>query len=98
LAGKMPINHKGYDIESKDAKGNIVRYIEVKAIGTGWGSSGVGLSDAQFHKALELGDKFWLYVVEHAERDDCRIYPIQNPARKANQFFYDDGWKQASEE
>jgi hypothetical protein len=93
---EMPPTHPGYDIESKDSDGNIVRYIEVKSLSDIWGSRGVSLSDTQFEKAIELGDKYWLYVVEQSLKDYPNIYCIPNPGQMVNQYFYDHGWKQLS--
>jgi hypothetical protein len=89
---EMPPKHPGYDIESRNASGEVERFIEVKSTAGDWDRRGVGVSREQFKCASERGMKYWLYVVERAEQDDFRIYRIQDPARKANQFFYDDGW------
>jgi hypothetical protein len=35
--------------------------------------------------------------VERVERDDFAIYPIQNPANRANRFGFDSGWKDVAE-
>jgi len=40
-----------------------------------------------------LGLKYWLYVVEKALDDDYVIHRIQSPAKRANEFVYDGGWK-----
>src|SRR5439155_18524626 len=95
---EMPINHPGYDIESKDAVGEVARYIEVKSLGGKWGTLGVGLTETEFEKALSLGDRYWLYVVEDAESDDFVIYSIQNPACQVTDFRYDYGWRALAEE
>jgi len=95
---EMPVNYPGYDIESQDGDGTVVRFIEVKSVPGDWNRRGVGLSREQFDRGSELGDKFWLYVVENAEEEHFHIYRIQNPAQKANQFFYDDGWTNLSED
>jgi hypothetical protein len=55
------------------------------------------LTKTQFEKAVEVGGKFWLYVVERAEAEDFNIIRIQNPGRLVNQFFYDDGWREVGE-
>ncbi len=95
---EMPHTHPGYDIESRDpATGGILRYIEVKSLSDIWTDTGVGLTRTEFLKAQELGDLYWLYIVEHAETADFKIHCIQNPAGKVDQFFYDDGWQQAQE-
>jgi hypothetical protein len=94
---EMPHWNPGYDVESRDAAGNIVRYIEVKSLSGYWKNTYAVLSRPQFEKALALGDIFWLYVVERAQSDDFRIHRIQNPALKANHFMFDDGWRATAE-
>jgi hypothetical protein len=99
--GRKPQNmahaNPGYDIESK--QGRIIdRYIEVKGIDAEWGKRGVPLSPIQLNKAQELGDKFWLYVVENCtDPATARLHMIQNPAAKITQFSFDSGWRQAGE-
>lgn len=91
----MPANNPGYDVESRDGSGEIVRYIEVKSLSGAWGEKGISLTRTQFEKARELGERYWLYVVEWADQDEkFRIYRIQNPANQVNQFLYDNGWKE----
>lgn len=94
---EMPHENPGYDIESCDMTGTIVRYIEVKSVSANWDSLGVALSSVQFSQAHVFTDQYWLYVVEHAEHPDAHIYAIQDPARRVDQFFYDDGWRNVSE-
>ncbi len=93
----MPPKHPGYDIESKDETGRTIRFIEVKSLSGDWGMTGVGLTKPQFEKAQEHTDQYWLYIVERAQQDNYKIYPIQNPARRVEQFIYDDGWKNLAE-
>jgi hypothetical protein len=95
---EMPEKHPGYDLESKNADGEVLRFIEVKSLSGSWGSLGAGMSKPQFDKAADLGDRFWLYVVERAEQDDFKIHRIQDPARQVNQFLYDHGWQSLCEE
>jgi hypothetical protein len=93
----MPPNNPGYDIECRlEEGGNVERYIEVKALSGDWGADGVGLTVTEFNRARDVGDRYWLYVVERATSENCEIYRIQNPARKANWFFFDRGWSQAA--
>lgn len=94
---EMPHNNPGYDIESRDSSGRTLRYIEVKSLSGLWTDTFATLSRLQFDKATELGDQFWLYVVERAEMDDFRIHRIQSPAHKANHFMFDDGWRVSAE-
>jgi hypothetical protein len=92
-----PPFHEGYDIESRDSGGEIQRYIEVKSLSGLWDSCGVGLTSAEFKKAQELGAEYWLYIVECADQPDARIYQIQNPALRVDQFMFDHGWSQAAD-
>lgn len=95
---EMPHKNPGYDIESRDATGKIARYVEVKSFSGQWRDTYAVLSRPQFDKALDLGDLFWLYVVERAESDDdFSIHRIQNPPVKANHFMFDDGWRATAE-
>ena len=93
----MPHNNRGYDVESRDAAGTIVRYIEVKSFTGQWNRTYAVLSRSQFDKANECGDAFWLYVVERAETDSFDIHRIPNPALKASHFMFDDGWRATAE-
>ncbi|MEN9576294.1 MAG: hypothetical protein RL514_4149 [Verrucomicrobiota bacterium] len=86
--------HEGYDLESRGQTDEILRYIEVKATGSDW--LGVLLSAPQFRAAQQLGDQYWLYVVENADSATPRVYPIQNPAGVTEKFIFDHGWKEIS--
>ena len=88
----MPHHHPGYDIESKDKRGDVVRYIEVKSLSDQWLIGNAVLSKKQFEKAAELGEKYWLYVVETAQEENAQLYCIQNPANRVDQFVFDDRW------
>jgi hypothetical protein len=55
------------------------------------------VSKTEFNKAREIGDRYWLYVVERAEHADFRVLRIHDPARKVDQYFYDDGWRGLAE-
>jgi hypothetical protein len=93
----MEPNHPGYDIESRGLSGEIERYIEVKATAGKWSGQGVGVSGTQFKRALELRDRYWLYVVEYAGTGTERLYRINNPAARVEQYLYDDGWRDYTE-
>jgi hypothetical protein len=92
-----PPKHPGFDIESRDANGAVLRFIEVKSLSGDWGSDGVGLTKTQFEKAREVGDRYWLYVVERADKSDAQIHCIHDPARRVDQFLFDDGWRDAAD-
>ena len=94
---EMPHKNPGYDVESRNGSGDIVRYIEVKSFSGNWSDTYADLSKTQFHKGNDLGELFWLYVVERAEQEDYVIHRIQNPARQANHFMFDDGWSVLAE-
>jgi hypothetical protein len=56
------------------------------------------MSRTQFSNAWDEGDRFWLYIVEHALNPTrARIYPIQNPAMKVDKFNFDQGWSQLAD-
>jgi len=93
----MPTGHPGYDIESQNPDGVIERYIEVKSLSGAWGQDGVGLTSTEFQRARELSGSYWLYVVQKALTNDYQIYRIQDPAGKANWFYFDHGWSQAAD-
>lgn len=94
---EMPHENPGFDIKSCDIAGNILRFIEVKSVAGLWDSQGVGLSATQFNTGYLYEEQFWLYVVERAEHPDARVYRIQDPTRRIDQFLYDDGWRELAE-
>jgi hypothetical protein len=92
---EMPPTNPGFDIRSTDAEGR-VRIIEVKATAGRWDARGVGLSNFQFTTAQQRREEFWLYVVENAVTNP-RVHPINDPASKVDQYFFDDGWRAVGE-
>jgi len=89
----MPKNHTGYDIESKDREGKIVRYIEVKGTSGAWGSDGVGVTAPEFEAARTHGERYWLYVVEYADTEGAVLHRVRDPAGTVSDFFFDGGWR-----
>jgi len=89
----MPHNHPGFDIEARNEEGEIERLIEVKSTAAAWRERGVAMSREQFNCAEDAGITYWLYVVEKALDDDYTIHRIQNPAKQANEFVFDGGWR-----
>ena len=83
--------------ELYDNSGVVSRYIEVKSMSGRWNNTYGVLSRPQFEKAREIGDRFWLYVVERAESDDFQVHRVQGVALKANRFMFDDGWRAMAE-
>jgi len=93
----MPHSNPGYDIESYDSSGNLIRLIEVKSFSGRWYDTYAVLSRPQFDQGASSGDLFWLYVVEYADSDTYKIYPVRNPVTQANHFMFDDGWRALAE-
>ena len=91
-------NNPGWDVRSDGPGGT--RWIEVKGIDGEWDDEGVALSATQFTDATKAhGDRFWLYVVEHAtNRDRQALWCIQNPYEKVTQFRFDHGWQAWADE
>lgn len=96
--------HPGYDINSTDPRvestdpAGAIRHIEVKGFPGPWDQMGVAISARQYQAARELGDRFWLYVVEWAD-DPARavVHPIRNPFAKITAYFFDRGWRQLAD-
>ncbi len=88
----------GFDILSYDDDENVVRVIEVKSTNGPWGARGVAMSAPQMARNRTDGDRFWLYVVEHALDDDRRVlHRVQNPAALITDYAFDDGWRAVAE-
>ena len=97
-ATEMPHENPGFDVESVDRSGALVRRIEVKSTGAEWSVTGVMLSQRQIDQARADGDLYWLYVVEYAEDDEkARVYRIQNPAGRISYYGFDGDWKVVAE-
>lgn len=90
---EMGHSNPGYDIKSFNQDGKLERLIEVKSTSGEWNSYGVKLSDKQYEKCKEEGDRYWLYVVERADQPNAKIYCIQNPAAQVTNYCFDQGWK-----
>ena len=95
-AGRFPTEmshgNPGYDIESRDDKGNLIRYIEVKSLGGMW-SENVAMTGVQFRFAQTKGPQAWLYVVPEALHESGPpIMRIQDPTGTATRFRFDRGW------
>lgn len=88
---EMPPLNPGFDVRSVDAEER-ARYIEVKATAAAWGKRGVAMSSMQFDTALKRREEYWLYVVDRALTDP-HVHPVNDPASKVDQYFFDDGWQ-----
>jgi len=90
---EMPHSNPGFDIKATSFDG-VEEYIEVKGQTNGWTEEGVILTPTELMKAIEAGDRYWLYVVEFAQDENRRrSYLIKNPFENTNQFRFDSGWK-----
>ena len=80
LSGRHPedvsAKNEGYDIISRDDKGN-ARYIEVKALS---GRNAVSLTRNEWFTAKNLSQKYYLYVVFDALKSDSVLHIVQDPA------------------
>jgi len=95
----MPHENPGFDVLSRGVTGRVLRHIEVKSVSGAWDDMGVGLTRTQFQFAQQHRDTFWLYVVEHALDDErARVLRIADPAGRAEEFRFDDGWSAVSED
>jgi hypothetical protein len=94
---EMPHDNPGYDIESLDSEGNVLRYIEVKALGSAWDAN-VAITEAQYRTAQRLRERFWLYVVP-AALDPLTSHPIrvQDPVGHVTLYRFDQGWADLGE-
>lgn len=97
---RTPEGNPGFDLFETDSNGELLRWIEVKAMTGTLEDRPVGLSHTQFNYAREKGDSYWLYVVERAtDPVHARVLRIKNPAAKAQTFTFDHGWREiASDE
>jgi hypothetical protein len=73
-------NQYGYDIVVK-RNGNIERYIEVKTT-TGSTRYKFKVSGTQWETGRKEGDKYWIYCVFNAGKENVYCVPIQNPIKK----------------
>ena len=83
-------NNAGYDLYNPEEDGKVV---EVKSMSGSLENRPATMTRTQFHTALELGEKYWLYVVEYADdRERSRIKKIQDPARRVQTFTFNRSW------
>lgn len=91
---RTPAGNKGFDLCGTGESGLPNRWIEVKAMVGTLASHPVGMSKAQFEKAMKEKSNFWLYIVENATSEEPRILKIQDPAGNARTFTFDEGWRE----
>ncbi|MXW97847.1 MAG: DUF3883 domain-containing protein [Acidimicrobiaceae bacterium] len=78
----------GYDLYAE--RGAEQRCVEVKGLAGSAASAGVRLTGGELAKAAQLGDEYWLYVVENCVDGEGRLYAAwQNPAETFRDSFTD---------
>ncbi|MDE2967319.1 MAG: DUF3883 domain-containing protein [Chloroflexota bacterium] len=88
-----PVNNPGFDLYQTDEAGEPRMWCEVKSLRGAWGDHPVAMTRTQFEMAREKRDRFWLYVVEHAEDDARQLFAIQDPVGRAEMYAFDRGWE-----
>lgn len=95
---EQPHLNFGYDIVSYDIDGNIERYIEVKSLAGKWSDFDIEISRKQHETAQQLGNLFWLYVVEQAKSNTPKIIRINHICKHIDKYCFDSSWELISEE
>ena len=90
-------NNPGYDLFEADTSGQVIKWVEVKAMSGSLHDRPVGMSHTQFELAQDKGETYWLYIVENTGSETSRIVRIQNPACRESSFTFDYGWLNVAE-
>lgn len=94
---ESPQDYPGFDLARLGGDGQVERVIAVEGVVGVW-ASGIALGSAQVHAGRELGDRYWVYVVEHA--DDllrAQVHAIRSPISRSTAFQLDHGWRAYAE-
>ncbi|MCY4369241.1 MAG: helicase-related protein [bacterium] len=79
---------RGYDLHAR--RGAQQRCVEVKGRAGKASSTGITLTGGELAQASQLGDDYWLYVVEHCSDGEGQLYGAwQNPAETFRDSFAD---------
>ena len=96
---RTPTNNPGFDLMEVADGGEIVRFIEVKAMSGTLQNRSATLTKKQFECAQQERDSYWLYIVENAgDPQSANIVKINDLAGWAKTFTFDHGWKEVSQE
>lgn len=80
---------RGYDLHAE--RGSEQQCVEVKGVAGKASSSGVRLTGGELAKAAQLGDEYWLYVVENCIDGEGELYGSwQDPAAIFHDSFRDE--------
>lgn len=89
---EAPQENPGFDLFQEDSYGKQISFCEVKAMSGTMESRPATMTRAQFEKAQEEREAYWLYVVENANSSNRHLVKIQDPAGKGQTFTFDKGW------
>ena len=79
---------RSYDLHAE--RGSEQRCVEVKGLAGNASSAGIRLTGGELTKAAQLGDEYWLYVVENCYDGEGRLYAEwQNPEETFRDKFKD---------
>lgn len=96
---RTPKNNPGFDLTELGLGGEIVRFVEVKAMSVTLEERSATLTKKQFEVAQQERTSYWLYIVESAgDPQMANIVKINDPAGWANTFTFDHGWKEVSQD
>ena len=96
---RTPTNNPGFDLMEVADGGEIVRFIEVKAMSGTLQDRPATLTKKQFECAQQERNSYWLYIVENAgDAQMASIVKINDLAGWAKTFTFDHGWKEVSQE
>ena len=96
---RMGTNNPGFDLREIADGGEIVRFVEVKAMSGTLQNRSATLTKKQFEFAQQERDSYWLYIVESAgDPERANIVKINDPAGWAKTFTFDHGWKEVSQD
>ncbi len=84
------VHTEGHSYDLYAERGSEQRCIEAKGLAGNASSAGVRLTGGELAKASQLGDEYWLYVVENCIDGQGRLYAAwQNPAETFRDSFID---------
>jgi hypothetical protein len=94
---EMPPNNRGFDFFAEALDGNH-EFVEIKGQSGAWTEEGVALTPIELRTAAQYGEHYWLCVVEYAlDEERHRLWLVQDPFGKVDQFRFDRGWQDVAE-
>ena len=84
------VHTEGHSYDLYAERGSEQRCVEAKGLAGNASSAGIRLTGGELAKASQLGDEYWLYVVENCFDGEGRLYAAwQNPAETFRDSFID---------